>query len=53
MIQIIEDSLKTTIINEIQGIKRCMVMKDKSKDYVLQTEGVNFYKIWETDYLDL
>jgi hypothetical protein len=28
-------------------------MKDKNKNYVLQSEGVNFYKIWETNYLDL
>lgn len=40
------------MLNEIAGITRCVVYKDKNKQYALQTEGVNFYKIWGMPFID-
>ena len=52
MINLVEQALEQTIVNEIKGINNCFVVKDKQKGYILQTEGVNFEKVWKQPFID-
>ena len=54
MLLLVKQALQQTVLNEIAGITRCVVYKDKNKNkqYALQTEGVNFYKIWGLPFID-
>lgn len=56
MVSIVEEQAKRFLVQEVQGLQKCAVLKptDKSPQYTLQTAGINFPQIWRLyDVIDV
>ena len=56
MLSIIEEQAKRFLVQEVQGLHKCAVLKptEKNPNFQLQTAGINFAQIWRLyDVIDM